>query len=216
MILGVDEAGRGPVLGPLAVAAVMVASQDELAALGVADSKTLTAKRRGELKAAIRRCSASAVELVPPATIDRYVADNALNRLEAVDFARLIARLRPREAWLDTVGEPDHFAAVVGGLLPAGLDVAIVARPRADAEIPVVGAASILAKEAREAAMVRLRAEIGECGSGYPSDTRTRRFLKRYRVAHGAWPPGTRRSWKTLGRLVPVATLDTFGATNER
>ena len=86
------------------------------------------------------------------------------------------------------------------------------------AAIPAASAASILAKEAREEAMARLRAELGECGSGYPSDERTITFLKEYRREHNEWPPGTRKSWKTLERLErqePRVTLDDFGTDNE-
>ena len=84
--------------------------------------------------------------------------------------------------------------------------------------ISAASAASILAKEAREEAMARLREKLGECGSGYPSDETTITFLKEYRREHNEWPPGTRKSWKTLERLErqePRVTLDDFGTDNE-
>ena len=103
------------------------------------------------------------------------------------------------------------MGARISGRLPPGMECQVIAKVKADRDIPAAAAASILAKEAREAAMARLRAELGECGSGYPSDERTITFLKQYRRERGKWPPGTRKSWKTLERLEQRVTLDDFG-----
>jgi len=76
-----------------------------------------------------------------------------------------------------------------------------------------VGAASILAKVARDQAIVKLEEKVGEpVGSGYPSDPTTQEFIKRYWRDNGRLPPGTRRSWKTVDRLTrPQVSLDQFG-----
>lgn len=216
LVAGLDEAGRGPVLGPLAVAIVATGDEAALTALGVRDSKQLTPRRRAELAAAIRQSCECAVELIEPETIDRFVAEGGLNRLEERAFARLIAQLAPRVAFVDSPElDGEKVGARISSRLPPGLECQVIAKVKADRDIPAAAAASILAKEAREAAMERLREELGDCGSGYPADERTITFLKEYRRGRGKWPPGTRKSWKTLERLEPVVTLDDFGTDDE-
>jgi|TARA_Y100000310_G_scaffold187737_1_gene187761 ribonuclease HII len=216
LVAGLDEAGRGPVLGPMAVAIVATDDEEALRALGVRDSKQLSPQRRAELAAAIRQSCECAVELIEPETIDRFVAEGGLNRLEERAFARLIAQLAPTVAFVDSPElDGEKVGARISGRLPPGLECQVIARTKADQNIPAAAAASILAKEAREAAMARLREELGECGSGYPSDERTITFLKEYRRERGKWPPGTRKSWKTLERLEPRVTLDDFGTDDE-
>ena len=216
LIAGIDEAGRGPVLGPMAVAIVAIEDDKALRKLGVRDSKQLSPRRRRELSTAIRQICECAVELIEPVTIDRWVAERGLNRLEERAFARLITQLAPTVAFIDSPElDGEKVGHRVSTHLPPGLDCQIIAQTKADQNIPVVAAASILAKEAREAAMERLKDELGDCGSGYPSDERTITFLKQYRRERGKWPPGTRKSWKTLKRLEQKVTLDDFGENDE-
>ncbi|MEC9354450.1 MAG: ribonuclease HII [Candidatus Thermoplasmatota archaeon] len=212
LIAGIDEAGRGPVLGPMAVAIVAIEEDKVLREIGVRDSKQLSSRRRRELSIAIRQSCECAVELIEPVTIDRWVAEGGLNRLEERAFARLITQLAPTVAFIDSPElDGEKVGHRVSTHLPPGMDCQIIAQTKADQNIPVVAAASILAKEAREAAMERLKDELGDCGSGYPSDERTITFLKQYRRERGKWPPGTRKSWKTLKRLEQKVTLDDFG-----
>ena len=219
LVAGLDEAGRGPVLGPMAVAIVATDDEEALRKLGVRDSKQLSPRRRAELAAAIRQSCECAVELIEPETIDRFVAEGGLNRLEEHAFARLIAQLAPTVAFVDSPElDGEKVGARISGRLPPGLECQVIAITKADQKIPAASAASILAKEAREEAMARLREKLGECGSGYPSDETTITFLKEYRREHNEWPPGTRKSWKTLERLErqePKVTLDDFGTDNE-
>ena len=86
---------------------------------------------------------------------------------------------------------------------------------KADAKIDVVAAASIIAKETREREVEKIKGEIGDFGSGYPSDKKTIKFLKSFYADNGKWPNGTRKSWKTLERIRPVKTLEDFGEINE-
>ena len=102
LVAGLDEAGRGPVLGPMAVAIVATDDEEALRKLGVRDSKQLSPRRRAELAAAIRQSCECAVELIEPETIDRFVAEGGLNRLEERAFARLIAQLAPTVAFVDS------------------------------------------------------------------------------------------------------------------
>ncbi|HIH78875.1 MAG TPA: ribonuclease HII [Candidatus Poseidoniia archaeon] len=212
LIAGIDEAGRGPVLGPMAVAIVAIEEDKVLREIGVRDSKQLSSRRRRELSIAIRQSCECAVELIEPVTIDCWVAEGGLNRLEERAFARLITQLAPTVAFIDSPElDGEKVGHRVSTHLPPGMDCQIIAQTKADQNIPVVAAASILAKEAREAAMERLKDELGDCGSGYPSDEQTITFLKQYRRERGKWPPGTRKSWKTLKRIEQKVTLDDFG-----
>ena len=82
---------------------------------------------------------------------------------------------------------------------------------KADSKIPVVAAASIIAKQTRENEIEELKNKIGDFGSGYPSDERTIKFLKSYFNDNLKWPSGTRKSWKTIERIRPVTKLSDFG-----
>jgi ribonuclease HII len=213
MILGIDEAGRGSVVGPLVVGALLIPQDrlDELPAIGVRDSKQLSPRRREELYDRLggvgRRLS---ITLDAP-QIDEWVARGRLNRLEALAFGRLIAEARPRVAFVDACDtDADRFGREVAAAAPPA--TVIVARHHADAEIPVVGGASIVAKVLRDRAIARLAAVSGiELGSGYPSDLRTRAAVRRA-LAHPPVPTWIRRSWKTAETLKPRKRVEPIEA----
>jgi len=197
VICGVDEAGRGPVLGPLVVAAVMLQSDEPLRGLGVRDSKALTRKRRDELALRIREVAEVEVVVIEAERIDSYRGQGSLNDLEAEAFASAIERLRPDEAYLDAADVvAERFALTVGSHL--SFRPRMVCEHKADSKYPVVSAASIVAKSARDGAMDRLEAEFGvPIGSGYPSDEVTVGFLQKWINEKKDLPPHTRRSWRT-------------------
>ena len=169
MIAGVDEAGRGPLAGPVVAAAVVLPSG--VAPEGIADSKTIAPARRSDLVDRIRgRALGWALGLAAPAEIDR------LNVLEATLLA-----MRRALAGLAGVGIVPELALVDGNRCPPGLP--FPARPvvRGDATVTVIGAASILAKVWRDREMERLDRcwpQYGFAGhKGYP----TRFHLERLR-----------------------------------
>lgn len=212
-VAGVDEAGRGPVLGPLVVAAVR-AGPGDLAGLGVRDSKEVPPDRRVELAAAVRdRAEAVAVEVLEPGAVDEAVRGDGLNVLEVDAFARAARAVEARRVVADACGPDERaFERDLAARLPAGVEVE--ARHGADAEAPAASAASIVAKVRRDEAVEALAEELGaDVGSGYPSDPRTRAFLEAWVQEEGSLPPGTRRSWETVRDLVrPERGLDAFGA----
>jgi ribonuclease HII len=105
----------------------------------------------------------------------------------------------------------DRFARRVAASAPD--DLAVTAEHGADERYPIVGAASIVAKVERDAAVAALADEYGELGSGYPSDPTTRAFLREYVQRHGDLPDCARASWQTSRDALAAAeqgTLDEF------
>lgn len=156
-IAGVDEAGRGPLAGPVLVAAVILDPARPIA--GLADSKTLSARRREALFEIIReRALAYCIESVEAAEIDR------LNILQATltGMARALRGLLP----------PPELALIDGNRLPTALPCPALAIVRGDALEPAISAASILAKVSRDQRMRALDIEFPGYGfavhKGYP------------------------------------------------
>ena len=216
MICGVDEAGKGPVVGPLVVAAVAVNNAKDIENLGIKDSKQLTQRRRKELANLIKEKFNFAVEIIEPKIVDEYRKRNKLNELNREAFERLISKLNPNVAYVDAADVNEHrFGSQIKARLTNKNDTDVISMHKADAKIEVVAAASIIAKETREKEIEKLKDKIGDFGSGYPSDERTIKFLKSFYADNGKWPTGTRKSWKTLERIRPVKTLDDFGEKNK-
>ena len=212
MICGVDEAGKGPVIGPLVVAAVKVDNAKDIENLGFKDSKQLTPKKRNEFAELIKREFPYAVEIIEPVVVDEYRRENKLNLLNREAFERLISKLNPKVAYVDAADvNENRFGNEIKKGLTNQNDTDVISMHKADAKIPVVAAASIIAKETREKEIERMKHRIGDFGSGYPSDEKTIKFLKSFYADNGKWPEGTRKSWKTLDRIRPVKTLEEFG-----
>jgi len=206
--IGVDEAGKGPVIGPMVAAAVRAAEAD--LPDGIDDSKRLTAAARESIATQLRGSPAVAVGLgvVTTDEIDDPEAD--MNSLTVAAQVRALG---------DVVVDGDHalvdarFARrVADGVADAGTDteggvaIDVTAEHGADEASQLVGAASIIAKVERDS---RIDA-IGEnydhdVGSGYPSDPTTREFLADYVDRHGELPACARASWATCEDVVTAA-----------
>ncbi len=202
LVCGIDEAGRGPVLGPLVVGAVALEAgrTTELDGLGLADSKALNAAERERLDGIIRKIAEVRLRVLDPAVVDEATRRNGLNGLEAAAMADLLRELRPGRAWVDGLtSKPEKYGRQLEALvLPHRIRV--TAESKADAKYPLVMAASIVAKVARDAAIARIAAAHGDVGSGYPGDPRTVSFLEAC-AKKGAWPVFVRQSWSTLNRF---------------
>ncbi len=201
MICGVDEAGKGSVLGPLVVAGIGVSSEEELADLGIRDSKILSPKERERLSVQIRKRCRIATVVIHAHEIDAIRHTMTMNACIARAHARVIARLAPSCAYVDACDVNSlRYAEMVKEHLPSLCE--IVSEHHADEKFTVVSAASIVAKVARDRAVARLAREYGEIGSGYPSDPVTIRWLSGYIGEHPAPPPIARRSWKTVSNIL--------------
>jgi ribonuclease HII len=211
MICGVDEAGRGPVIGPLVVCAIAVDSDASLIRLGVKDSKKLAPHKREELAPKIRKLAQVELIEVPAEEID--LRDCSLNELEADVFAKLIERISPDVVYVDAADvNEEQFARMIQTKMKC--NPRIVSEHKADDTYPVVMAASIIAKVTRDARVREIEKELGEpIGSGYAHDEITVAFLERFIADHKCCPPYTRKSWETAKNLMMLNSLrklDTF------
>lgn len=201
-ILGIDEAGRGPVIGPMVIAGVLFRAEaiPELVSIGVKDSKKLTPRARERLLGKILGISeGSHVRVISAAEIDELRKTKSLNQVEAEEMAEIIKRSLPDEVHLGSVDvDEKRFGAEIMRL--SGFDRTIRSVHHAEDKFPAVAAASIVAKTTRDRVIGELRAEYGDFGSGYPSDPRTRAFVSNALVK-GDCPPIIRASWKTVAGL---------------
>ena len=212
MICGVDEAGKGPVIGPMVVAAVAVENAKLIENIGFKDSKLLSPQKRKELFDLIKQNYRYAVEIIGPEKIDEYRRKNQLNLLNRKAFEKVIIKLNPNIAYVDAADvNEERFGREIKVNLTNENDTDVISMHKADSKIPDVAAASIIAKQTRENEIEELKNKIGDFGSGYPSDERTIKFLKSYFHDNLKWPSGTRKSWKTIERIRPVIKLSDFG-----
>jgi ribonuclease HII len=214
-VLGIDEAGRGSVLGPLVVGG-FCCTEDQLETLGetgVRDSKLLAPRRREEVYELLGGVGERRSIALPPRTIDRFVARGGLNELELHAFAALVGEFRPDVAYVDACDpNAERFGRRLEAL--AGDGVRVVSRHKADRDFPVVSAASVVAKVRRDAALAALGRSAGEVvGSGYPSDPETQACVARHVGDGGRVPAWMRGSWETVQRVKrarPARTLERY------
>lgn len=202
MIIGVDEAGRGPVFGSMFVAALRARSKDIPSK--VKDSKKLSNKK-------VKRISE---ELKTNDDIDNCVVEITASEVDAVNdmtevsvssYATAIRNLADGgfegQILLDSFTSKENRASrLVEKRLTGTYDTE--SYHGADETYSIVSAASILAKAARERHVSSLREQFGEVGSGYPSDSTTRSFLRQYVQEHNKLPPFARETWKTSTDMI--------------
>ena len=205
IICGVEEAGRGPVIGPLVMAGVNIDKDDEhiLVEMGVKDSKLLTPEKREALFDKIKQAVVKyEIIILSAAEVDNALLDPNmnLNWLEAVTSAKLIDNLSPDTAILDcpSTNIPAYTEYVKNKL--NNKSVKIISEHKADVNYPVVGAASILAKVTRDREIKKIKDRIRiDFGSGYPSDPRTVKFLNENYETHKEI---FRKTWASYKRVV--------------
>ena len=221
LIAGVDDVGRGPIIGPLVIGGVLIPddAQEGLRAMGVRDSKLLTPEARTRLDAKIRSIATNVAFVdAQPKEIDNFVLHGGrlrkLNFLEARMMAQVIGQLAPEQAYVDAsdVNEA-RYAESIRESLPDHLKgMKIFSEHHADRTYPVVSAASIVAKVKRDAAIESLHGDYGDFGSGYITDPKTMSFLRSWRRTHGQYPPIVRVSWKTIKEIEAEIGQTRFGS----
>lgn len=201
MILGIDEAGRGPVIGPLVIAGVLVDEEGlkRLIGLGVKDSKKLSPSQRDGLYQGIIAFAITNIVKIQAKELDRLMGRKGLNEIEASHFAKIIEETAPIKAYVDAADvSTGNFELMIRGHLKTM--PALVVEHKADETYPVVSAASIVAKVERDREIKALHKIYGDFGSGYPSDPKTDEFLKKCFQKNRSFPECVRRKWKTTAR----------------
>jgi ribonuclease HII len=206
LVCGIDEAGRGPVFGPLVLCGVCFYKPDLeiLKTIGVKDSKKLTTKKRKELAKIIKdKCIKYKVLIVSAQEIDQRENKRiTMNRLEELKMAEIINELEPNCIIIDAADvNEDRFGKSIEKLLNFA-PKRIISEHKADDTYPIVSAASIIAKDKRDAIIDELKQKYGEIGSGYPSDPITIDFLRDYIKEYKKAPPIARMSWETTKRIL--------------
>ncbi len=215
LICGIDEAGKGPVIGPLVVCGVLLeeSKEDQLQQIGARDSKTLTPLSRERLKGQIEGIAEKVhLESLSPEQIDNAIfsKDSNLNQLETAAIAKIINILKPDKVYIDCLSSNiEGWTAQLKQMLDF-MPKEIIAEHKADALYPVVSAASIVAKVTRDADINVLKKKYNvDFGSGYPADPKTQAFLKKHYRDY----PIFRKSWKSYRRLIEAEdqkSLDEF------
>jgi ribonuclease HII len=201
LVCGVDEAGRGSMIGPLVIAGISIKQTrlKALSQLGVRDSKKLTPPAREKLYKKITKMADDyAVTKLSPKQIDAFVEKHQLNHLEATHMAKIIKKLEPSVSYVDAcdVNAP-RFGSNLDALAHTGT---IKAYHHADSRFVIVSAASIIAKVTRDRAISRLDKQYS-LGSGYPSDAKTVSFVRQWFSKHGEVPGFVRKSWAPVRQL---------------
>lgn len=208
-ILGIDEAGRGPVLGSMFIGGVLVSEDDmdALSELALKDSKQLSdGAREGFVPEITELAGNTHVKEVTASEIDELRQIMSLNVIEINAFAAIIEALEPDKVFID-LPEPDgdRFCKKIKSELPDSSqfqDMTFIAEHKADENYPIVSAAGILAKSRREAHVATLNEKYdADIDSGYPHDENTTAFLESHLQQHGELPEETRTSWSTAQRI---------------
>ena len=209
MILGIDEAGRGAVIGPMVIAGVLVEDQSDLVEIGVRDSKELSPEQRKELYSQILSTVKDFVVIKLPAfKIDEMRKRYSLNYIETIKMAEIINILKPSRVFVDCpYTSPTRFISELQALLKHSPEV--IAEHKADSKYPVVAAASIIAKVERDREIEMLKEKLGmDFGVGYPHDPRTVELLKKLSPNY---PEFVRKSWLTACEIAESKKQKTLG-----
>lgn len=211
LVLGIDEAGRGPLIGDMFIAAVALFEDDAnlLMMRGVKDSKRLSPHARSRLfKEIVRLSQFIFVRRYPPDIIDiQNINDLFLEAVQAAVKTVISLGFNITTVYVDSPSNPEKLINSLRN--EVGNYVELVVDYKADEKYIPVSAASIVAKVLRDSHINYLRGIYGDFGSGYPSDPRTIKWLKDHLYAGAEpLPPIVRRSWGTLRKFRSKTLLD--------
>ncbi|XP_002734939.1 ribonuclease H2 subunit A-like [Saccoglossus kowalevskii] len=228
---GIDEAGRGPVLGPMVygICYCPISKNEQLAEMGFADSKTLSEEQREELFTKIYEANqvlGYKMEVLSPNIISNSMfrrtkcSLNTVSKDSAIKLLRLTIEegANIKEVYVDTVGDASKYQAYLKELFP---DLEITVTPKADAKFPIVSAASICAKVCRDRAVKSWQFpefdEINETpyGSGYPNDPATKQWLSNVMEPVFGFPRFVRFSWSTADKILEEKAVPVYWDDDE-
>ncbi|MGM5482088.1 MAG: ribonuclease HII [Nanobdellota archaeon] len=200
LICGIDEAGRGPVIGPMVMAGIDIEKDNlyKLKELGVKDSKKIPVYKRDELfQEIIKVINKHFIIEITPEKIDQALTQENmnLNWIEAEAHAEILNKLNPKKAYIDCPSRNiTSFLEYVKKRIKTQTD--IIMEHGADEKYLACSAASILAKVKRDQEIKKLIQKYGDFGSGYPSDPKTKEFIKKNHHL-----PIFRKSWSTWKKV---------------
>jgi ribonuclease HII len=202
---GIDEAGRGSVLGPLVIAGISFDSIkiDELKEMCIIDSKKTSQKKRVILFEEIfNLCDSIFICKINCSTIDKFVNSNRLNKLESKFMTIIADNLHADKIIVDSCDvNPFRFQQEIKKNL-INKEISIYSFHKADSDNIIVSCASIIAKVTRDNEIVKLKKLLGkDIGSGYPSDPKTKRFINNEINVKGS-KNYIRFSWKPVKQII--------------
>ena len=214
LIGGVDEAGRGSIIGPLVVAGISIKKSkiSKLRQMGVKDSKMLTPKARANLfRLVMDMADSLCINIINCTIVDNNVFLNRLNKLEAETMASVINNIQADKVYIDSCDvNPCRFRNYIESHLL--LSSSSSSKPklysfhRADSLNVVVSAASIIAKIVRDRQIQEIRNTHHNIGSGYPSDWKTMLFIRGWVSKYKCAPHFARKSWSPLKKMLEEVT----------
>ncbi len=196
MIAGIDEAGRGPVLGPLMICCAMCKREDSrlLKKFASRDSKQLTPSQRAEILSELKKFCTFRLTELSASDLNSLMGRMSLNDIEAKAMADLIKKAGECDVMIDM---PDRYAWTFRKRMEKFGVKRFEAEHKADEKHPIVAAASICAKVERDRRIEEIKSSTMDFGSGYPGDPKTRAALKDKRSL-ALLRPYIREKWKTL------------------
>ncbi|KAG1659847.1 Ribonuclease H2 subunit A [Nymphon striatum] len=230
-LLGIDEAGRGPVLGPMVygIAFCPVSFAEKLKEMGFADSKTLSEEMREKLFSNLNSESKFIgwkAEILSPNYISNSMLKRGKYNLNALSHDSAIGLVQKAlddgvnlsEVFVDTVGDPKKYEAKLSSIFP---NINFTVAKKADATYPIVSAASICAKVARDRVVKGWKFMEGESfnevkfGSGYPADPTTKSFMADNVDKVFGYPQFVRFSWSTSETILQKQAISVTWSDEE-
>ena len=199
LVLGIDEAGRGSVLGPLVIGAVMMKRKKLkfLDRIGVKDSKRLSPKKRITISRKVKKITEFKTTIITAQDIDRLRNEGTnLNKIETNAMTEIIQHFNPDMCCIDCIDVNEQ--RFHNRIQHINHKMKVITEHKADDTYNIVSAASIIAKVERDKQMAIIRNEYGAMGSGYPSDKYTINYLK---SLNGQYPPIVRQTWNTVKNI---------------
>lgn len=215
LVCGIDEAGRGSVIGPMVIAGILIEGDrtSELIKLGVRDSKEVSPEERERLYEEIlklaKRCK---IVILTAKEVDSETRKNkmeGINNLEARKFAEIIDELKPDVVYIDSPSrDSEKLKSLISKMIKHRCH--FILEHKADKNYPATSAASIIAKVTRDREINKLKDKFGDFGSGYPHDPKTRRFIREVLASGSVTREVIRCSWQTIDKVMQTR-LEEYG-----
>lgn len=203
MIYGIDEAGRGCIIGPMviAIAGIDPMKEYELKEMGVKDSKELSPKKRSELYEPVKKiCKIKSIH-ISAKELDEMMGKYSLNEIEAIKISQLLKETEKEDTvFIDSPDNiPENFSKRIRKYVPR--PPKLVSENKSDHKHLIVGAASIIAKVERDMEIEKIKKELGyDFNSGYTSDKYTIEFLEKH-GKEAKVQKYLRHKWSTLKNI---------------